>query len=481
MDYRPILKVIGVFLMIVAFGMAVPAIVDLASGHMDWQVFAVAGTTTLFMGAALVLSNEAPRFHLTIREAFVMTTLVWVVVTLFGALPFMFSELALSFTDAYFESMSGVTTTGSTVIVGLDKAPPGILLWRGILQWLGGLGIIVMAISVLPMLRVGGMQLFRIEAFDTGTKAMPRVAQISGGISVIYIVLTVLCAFALWGAGMTGVEATVHAMTTIATGGYSTSDGSVGHFDSAVIDVIITIGMVTGGIPFLLLLKAARGEANPLLTDSQVRWYLGILSVGTLAIALWLWHSNGMHIWESLRYSAFNVVSVMTGTGYASTDYGLWGTFPTGIMFFLMFIGGCAGSTACGMKVFRFQILFAASRAQIRRLVQPHGIFVPYFNKRPISEEVINSVLGYFFLFGVVFALLAIALTAFGLDLVTAVTGAATAMANVGPGLGPIIGPAGTFTSLPDGAKWLLSAGMLIGRLEVFAVMALLSRSFWRS
>jgi trk system potassium uptake protein TrkH len=471
---------IGVLLIVLALGMLIPSAVDLSEDNPDWQVFAASAAITGFVGTCLALTNRGARSRLSIQQAFLLTSLVWVALTFFAAIPFSFSQLHLSFTDAFFEAMSGVTTTGSTVIIGLDELAPGLLLWRAILQWLGGLGIIVVGMSFLPMLRIGGMQMFRVEAFETEGKMLATAAALSARISVVLVAFTVMLIVALWACGMTGLEAAVHAMTTIATGGYSTSDASVGHFDSPAIEAIITVGMVAGGIPFVFYVKLLHGDPRTLFRDSQVRCYLAILLVVTQAIAIWLWETNGFSAWNSLRYASFNVVSIMTGTGYASADYGLWGTFPQGVFFFLMFVGGCYGSTACGIKIFRFQILYAATVAHVRRLVQPHGVFTPRFNRNPISDEVISSVLGYFMIFGATFVTISMGLNLLGLDLVTAMSGAGTAMSNVGPGLGPIIGPAGNFQTLPDTAKWLLSAGMLIGRLEVFSIFVLLNPGFWR-
>jgi len=479
-DLRPILMTIGVLLVVLAVGMLIPSVVDLIAGNPDWQVFATSAAITAFAGACLGLTNRGARSRLSIQQAFLMTSLVWVVLTFFGAVPFIFSALHLSFTDAYFESMSGITTTGSTVITDLDHLAPGLLLWRAILQWLGGLGIIVVAMSFLPMLRIGGMQMFKVEAFETEGKMLATAAALSARISIVMVTFTMLLILSLWACGMTALEATVHAMTTIATGGYSTSDASVGHFDSPAIDGIITIGMVAGGIPFVFYVKLLHGNARTLLRDTQVRWYLLILLVVTLAIAVWLWRHDHFSLLSALRYASFNVVSIMTGTGYASADYELWGTFPLGVFFFLMFVGGCYGSTACGIKIFRFQILFSATVAHIRRLIQPHGIFTPKFNHNPISDDVIGSVLGYFMIFGATFFAISVGMTLLGLDLVTAMSGAGTALSNVGPGLGPIIGPAGNFQSLPDTAKWLLVVGMLIGRLEVFTIFVLFNPAFWR-
>ena len=478
-DLRPIAFIIGILLSILAVAMLIPALIDALIGHPDWQVFLVASATTAFVGVTLGLTNRSGWRGFSLRQAFIMTNLAWLVIAIFGALPFAFSELELSLTDAFFESMSGVTPPGATVMAGLDTAPPGILLWRAILQWLGGVGIIVMAVAILPVLQVGGMQLFRVEAFEAD-KVLPRAAQIAGGISIVYVFLTGLAAIILWVLGMSGFEAVAHAMTSIATGGYSTSDASIGHFNSAGIDLAISLFMVLGSLPFVLYLRALRGNVGAFVRDSQVRLFISLLAISILLIAYWLWDKDLMEPAAALRYATFNVISVMTGTGYATADFGQWGTFVLIVMFVLMFIGGCAGSTTCGIKIFRFQVLYATARVQMKRLMQPNGIFVPYYNKRPIPETVAESVMGFFFLFIASFALLAGYLGYLGLDFVTALSGAASAMANVGPGLGDVIGPAGTYAPLPNKAKLALCAGMLLGRLELFTVLVLLSRNFWR-
>ncbi|MEQ8193368.1 MAG: TrkH family potassium uptake protein [Rhodospirillales bacterium] len=479
-DYRPIFVVIGVMLTALAIVMTLPAIVDALTGHDDWQIFIVSASMTLFVGVAMTLTSRTPRTRLSTRQAFLMTTFSWIAMTLFASIPFMLCDLKLSFTDAFFEAMSGITTTGSTVITGLDSAPKGILLWRALLQWIGGIGIIVTAIAVFPMLRVGGMQLFRMESTDQSDKALPRTAQVAGAIGVIYLVLTTLCAGAYWLAGMSGFEAVAHAMTTIATAGFSTSDASLGHFNNTTIEVIATVGMLVGGLPFILYLKLLQGNGQALFSDSQVQWFLSIVTLAVLAAAGWLWYVNGLDPGRALRFASFNIVSVITGTGYATADFSLWGSFALPVFFFIMFIGGCAGSTTCGIKIFRFQVLYAAASTQIHHLLQPHGVFIPYYNRRPIPDEVIISVLSFFFVFGVSFALLAIGLGMVGLDFLSAVSSAATAIANVGPALGPVVGPASTFQSLPDLGKWMMAAGMLLGRLELFTVIVLMTRSFWR-
>jgi trk system potassium uptake protein len=480
-DLRPIFLVIGILLIILAVFMTPPMIADLAVGHPDWQVFLAAGCVTLFAGVSLVLMNRTPDFgELTGRQAFLLTTLVWVVLTIFAAMPLAFSDLGLSPAGAIFEAMSGITATGSTVIVDLDHAPPGILLWRAILQWLGGIGIIVMSLAILPFLGVGGMQLVRAESSDLSDKILPRAAQIASAISLIYLGLTLLCASLYWWAGMTPFEAAAHAMTTIATGGFSTTDASFGAFQSPTMEWIAVVFMISGALPFVLYIQATNGHPMALLRDAQVRWFFGILSVTCLLIALWLVRTDGMPLAEAVRHSAFATTSLITGTGYASADYGLWGPFPVAALFFVMCVGGCTGSTTGGIKIFRFTVLNAVARNQIARLIRPHGVFVPTFNRRPLPEAAAISVMAFVFMFALSFSVFAIALSALGLDYLTAMSGALSALANVGPGLGDLIGPTGNFASMPDSAKWLLSAAMLLGRLELFTVLILFAPSFWR-
>ena len=480
-DFRAVFLVNGILLLILGLAMLVPAMLDARVGHPEWQVFMAAAFVTGFVGAALSITCWGSGEYLNLRQAFILTTSVWVVTPAFGALPFVFSELNLSYTDAFFEAMSGITTTGSTVISGLESAPPGILIWRALLQWMGGIGIIVTAVAILPLLQVGGMQLFRMESSDASEKVLPRTAQIAGAISIIYLALSLLCAIVYWAAGMPPFEAAAHAMTTIATGGFSTSDLSMGSYDSALIDFTAMTFMIIGSLPFLLYFQVVRGRPLALWRDSQVRWFFAILAAAIGCMTLYQISGNDLPLAQSLRFTAFNVTSIMTGTGYVTDDYGQWGGFAVVLFFFVMFIGGCAGSTSCGIKIFRFQVLYAAARSQMSRLLQPHGVFVANFNRRPIPDSVMDSVMSFFFLFALSFAVMALLLSLMGLDFLTAVSGAATAISNVGPGLGDVIGPSGTFAPLPDMAKWLLAAGMLLGRLELLTVMVLFTRTFWRS
>ncbi|MEO0327608.1 MAG: TrkH family potassium uptake protein [Pseudomonadota bacterium] len=477
---HPIFLIIGLLLTTLGGSMMLPAIVDLIANNEDWEVFAFTGTLTLLIGLGLYSGARGTTTHLSTRQAFVMTTLAWIALSGFGALPYLLSGVVPTFTDAFFESMSGLTTTGSTVIEGLDFAPPGILLWRGIQQWLGGLGIIVMAIAVLPMLQIGGMQLFKVEAFDTAEKIMPRATQISGSITLVFIFITLLCAIAYMLAGMEVMDAFVHAMTTVATGGFSTRDGSIGYFDSHTIELVSITFMILGSIPFILYVQALQGSPTKLLGNSQVKVFFYALGI-FISIA-WAIHPGVEgDQYARLVESMFNVTSIMTGTGYASADYGLWAPGANAFFFAIMFVGGCAGSTSCGIKIFRFQVLFEVLRQQMNRIFFPNGIFVMRFNNARIEPHVAGAVMNFFAVFFMLFGIATILLNMTGLDFLTSMSAAGTAIANVGPGLGEVIGPSGNFKDLNDTAKWILAITMLIGRLELFTVLVLFMPRFWRA
>lgn len=480
-NFRLIFAINGILLVFIGLAMLVPAAVDLAVGNRDWQVFLVSATVAIFVGGGLFLSNRSSGMELGRRQAFLLTTAVWIVLPAAAAMPFSFSELNISYTDAFFEAMSGLTTTGSTVMTGLDVAPPGILMWRALLQWTGGIGIIVTAIAIMPLLRIGGMQLFRMETSEvTSEKALPRVADIVKAISYIYLILTLVCTLSLWMSGLTLFDAVTHAMTTISTGGFSTSDQSAGNFESPLVESIMVVFMILGALPFLMYLHIVKGNPGSFLMDSQVRWFLSTILIGIFAMVCWQLMRGDISFWIALRHATFNVTSIITGTGYATADYSSWGGFGTAAFFFFMFVGGCAGSTSCSIKIFRVQILIETARCQLMQMIRPSGIYKPRYNGRPLAEETIGSVTSFVFLFLVIFALLTIALGLTGLDFLTAISSAATSITNVGPGLGTTVGPSGTFQSLSDPAKWLMSLGMLLGRLELFTVLVLFSRRFWQ-
>ena len=480
MQLSPVLNILGLLATILAGTMLIPMCVDLYVGSADWQVFAMSALLTGFFGVSVWLAtNRREALDLGLRQAFLLTNGAWVIISVFGALPFMFSELDLSVTDSLFESVSGITTTGSTVLVTIELASPGILIWRALLQWLGGVGIVVMAMAILPMLSVGGMQLFRTESYERPESVVPRATQLAGGIGLVYAGLTALWALMLWLAGMGGFDAVAHAMTTLATGGYSTRTASIGAFDSAAVEWIIIAGMITGSLPFAHYLAMVRGGWRSLMNDPQVRWFL-MLVTGLVLLLCWNLTHHGQNFGEALRQASFNGVSIMTGTGYVSANFSAWGGFATTILLLVMFIGGCGGSTTCGIKVFRLQVLAATVKVQIHRLLRPHAVVLAYYNRRPVASEVMDSVMGFFYLYILGFVLIAILLGLTGLDFVTALSGAATSISNVGPGLGEIIGAEGNFSSLPASAKWIMCFAMLLGRLEIFTVLVMLNPEFWR-
>jgi trk system potassium uptake protein TrkH len=484
-DFRPIFLVIGLLLTTLGCSMLLPAIVDLMANNDDWKVFATAGILTVLIGSGLYGGARGTTKQLGTKQAFIMTVGTWATLALFGALPYYWSGIVPTFTDAVFESLSGLTTTGATVITGLDFAPPGILFWRGIQQWLGGLGIIVMAVAVLPMLQIGGMQLFKIEAFETAEKIMPRATQISGSLTLVFLIFTALCALAYMAAGMAVDDAVIHAMTTVATGGFSTKDASFAYFDSTSIRLICIMFMILGSIPFILYVQAVRGQTIALWKDSQVRVFLSVLTI--LVIIAWIIYpgsdgkSAGVLDQDGFMYAFFNVTSIMTGTGYATTDYSAWGSVSNLFFFMVMFIGGCAGSTSCGIKIFRFQVLFETLKQHIKSIFYPNGVFVMRFNSRVLDDNVSTAVMSFLFLYIVIFFVVASLLSLTGLDFITSLSAAGSAISNVGPGLGPDIGPSGTYKELGDVAKWILMAAMLIGRLELMTVLVLFVPRFWRS
>ncbi|MCW5771334.1 MAG: TrkH family potassium uptake protein [Rhodospirillaceae bacterium] len=461
--------------------MTVPALVDAASGARDWLAFVLAAGVSLFVGGALVLATRREGRRLMLRDAFLLTGVSWLTGAAAAALPFWFLQQGLSFTDAFFESMSGITSTGATVLKSVDAAPPGILVWRAMLNWMGGLAFVALSSSVLPMLHVGGMQIFRAEGIDTPERLLPRTAELVSATGGLYTIATAIAALALWGAGMPRFDAVIHAMTAVSTGGFSSRDVQVHAFAGSGIRWILVVCMIFGSLPFVLYVEALRGRWRRLLLDAQVHGFIGILAAFAAAGFLWLWLGRNEGAGTAIEQSVFAVTSFLSGTGFIAGDFRQWGGFALVILFLLMFVGGCAGSTACGIKVFRFQIAYQVFRAQMSKLVQPHGMFVPYYNRQPVTDDVASAVMGFFFLFAFTFAGLALALAAFGPDLVTSLSAAATILGNVGPAFGPEIGPAGNFASLADPAKWLCAFAMLIGRLEVFTVFVLFWSGFWRA
>lgn len=480
-DLRPVGYVVGLLVAALGASMMVPLCFDLIEGQGHWYAFFEASVITTLTGGliALACANGVPP-RLTIQQTFLLTTGVWLALPIFGAIPFALGATEARFVDAFFEAMSGMTTTGATVFTGLEDLPDGLLIWRSMLQWFGGIGIIVVAMVFLPELRVGGMQIFRSEAFDTMGKVLPRAAQISGQISTIYIALTIACALAYLAVGMTPFDALNHALTTVSTGGFSTYDASMGAYQGAP-EYVASLFMVLAALPFVRYVQLLAGTARPLLRDTQIHAFVLMILVATAMIAAYQLSADREAFEPAFRESIFNITSIASGTGYSSVDYQLWGAFPVMLIFFIGLVGGCAGSTCCSIKIFRYQILMSSIGAQIRKIHSPRGMFVTRYDGRTVGDDVLYSVMAFFVAFIVSLGVLSVLLSATGLDMVTSISGAATALGNIGPGLGPIIGPSGNFSTLNDTAKWLLIVAMLIGRLELMVVFALFTVRFWRA
>ncbi len=519
-EYRPVVLVTGFLLIGLAGAMLPPMVLDILDDEPEWRAFAWSALICAVAGTAMALAARGRVEMLTVRGAFVLTVASWLALAAFAALPFLLSgDFGLE--DSFFEAMSGLTTTGATMMTGLDFEDEGILLWRAILQWIGGVGIVVTAIALLPLLRIGGMQLFRLESSDQSEKVVPRAPQLAAMIGGVYLGLTLACAAIYALLGMSAFDSIAHAMTTVATGGFSTSDASMGAFTGYGADIAAIFFMIAGASPFAAYVLALRGEWRGALGDPQLRGFLIVVAILIGVMTLYLM-SHGVLVAAApsvaapgeplacppgasvsvssagelrcerdletgalFRLAAFNVVSILTGTGYATADFAgrdmLWGPFAFAFFFTIMFVGGCAGSTACGIKIFRFQVLLIALRGYLSSMTRPHSVAPLRYAGRELPAQTIYSVLNFIFLFILSFAALAMAMAAFGLDTVTALSAAATAICNVGPGLGPVVGPAGNFANLPDAAKLVLAFGMLVGRLEALTVLVLFAPRFWRS
>ena len=478
-NYKTVFYTLGTLQIILGVFMLIPVIIQLIYNELD-SAFVSASIITVIFGVLFFLSNLDHDKNIDLPQAFILTSLSWLSVAIFGSLPFIFSELNLSFTDAFFESMSGITTTGSTIITDLDNAPKGILLWRAILQWLGGIGIILMAITLMPIMNIGGMQLFKISSNDNAEKILPKSKEVSFRLIVIYSLLTFTCAIFYKLFGMNYFDSLTHSMTTIATGGFSNYNESIGHFNNALIEINAVVFIILGSIPFITYIKYLNGDKKIFYQDTQISFFIKTIIISVLIIFIFLLFKNYDSEDFLLRQVIFNVVSILTGTGYVTTNYSDWGGFPLIFFLVLMFIGGCAGSTACGLKIFRIHILYKFFVMQLKKYIYPRGVFVLKYGGNTLNEKFISSIISFVFLYIIIFFIITTLLSISGLDFVTAVSGAATSISNVGPGLGGMIGPNGNFSLLPDFSKWILTVGMILGRLELFAIIVLFIPSFWR-
>lgn len=427
----------------------------------------------------LFFGGEEQRSRLGVREMFLLTTGVWLLASLFASLPFVLIE-HISYSDAFFETMSGITTTGSTVLHGLDTMHPSILLWRSILQWLGGVGFIVMGVAILPFLNVGGMRLFKTESSDWSDKAESKTRRVAIDILIVYLFLSLCCFAGYRLAGMDTFDAVNHAMTTISTGGYSTSDNSMGNFSEGAHWNAILF-MFLGGLPFLLFIRAVNQRSLlPLLKDAQIQGFIKLILISTASLTFYLTQSGQFTGLDALRLSLFNVVSVISTTGFGLNDFITWGDFSVMVFFALLFVGACSGSTTGGIKIFRFQIAFSLLKRQLMLLMHPHGTFPQKYNNRLVSDDILRSLIAFLLAYFATITIAALLLTLLGASAMTALTASITAVSNVGPGLVAEIGPSGNFAHFSDTSKWILSLCMLMGRLEILTVVVMLTRHFWR-
>ncbi|MDY0240757.1 MAG: TrkH family potassium uptake protein [Rhodospirillaceae bacterium] len=478
-DIRPIVFITGIVLTLLAAAMLVPALVDFLSGHPDGRVFLAAAAASAFLGLLLALSSHAPITGFGNRQVFLLTLCIWVAAALAASLPFAFSERDLSFADAVFEATSGVTATGSSVLHGLNGLSPGLLLWRSMLQWIGGAGILIVAVMVLPPLNIGGMELFRLETALSSPRVVPRAVKVAAHLIGLYAVLSAILVLALRLAGMDWFQALLYAMSTISCGGFSTSDGGFGVLGTPALEWVILMGMAVGGAPFIVFLNLARRRWAEAGSDSQLRFYVGVILSAALILSAWLAAVGQSTPGNAIRQGLFAAISAITGTGYAPHGFAIAGGFPILLLFLLAFAGGCAGSTAGGFKLFRVRILFAATRHMMARLLRPNAISSLKYDGRSVPDRVTDSVLGYLFVAILSLIGLALMLALLGLDAATALSMAVSALANLGPGLMQAGIPLGSYAELPEAGKVLLAAGMLFGRLEMLMILVLFARAFW--
>jgi trk system potassium uptake protein TrkH len=477
-NYKTVFFTLGILQIILGVFMFIPIVFQFIYSEIDASFFG-ASLVTIIFGILFFLSNLDHDKKLTLQQAFLLTALSWLSIAIFGSLPFIFSDLNFSFVDAFFESMSGITTTGSTIISNLDQMPKSILLWRAILQWLGGIGIIIMAITLMPIMNVGGMQLFKISNNDSSEKILPKSKEIALRLIYIYISLTLLCGLTYKVFGMSFFDSLTHSMTTIATGGFSNYNESIGFFNSVSIEISAMIFIILGSLPFIAYIKFISGDKKIIFNDVQIKTFFKIIIVSIIILSIYLIVSGAADL--NLRSVFFNVISILTGTGYVNAEFDTWGSFTLILFLGLMFIGGCAGSTTCGIKIFRIQILYLFVTNQLKKIIYPKGVFILKYDQNPIDNKFISSIISFIYMYLVIFFILTALLSLTGLDFVTSISGAATSISNVGPGLGSIIGPNGDFSTLPDISKWILTVGMILGRLELFAILVLFLPSFWRN
>lgn len=480
MNFKPVFFVNGILLLILAAVMLLPMMLDLADGNGDWRVFAVSEISTAFVGFLMIFASREREFRLTARETLLAAALGWIVTAGFGALPFCFSDLRLSVSQGFFESLSGLSTTGITVIDGLETQPRGILLWRSILHWLGGFSALMLGLAVFPLLQISGMQIFRTQSFDIA-KITPSANQTAAYTCLIYASLTLACAFLLKSQGLSVFDALCHAMSAVSTGGFSTSDSSIAQFKSTGVEMTLMGFMLLGALPFTIYLRAARGDARMIFKDGQVRSFLGGCAGLVLILTLVLLVSSPLGITEAVRHAAFKAVTLMTTSGFTLQDGAIWGPFTIALGFCAAFVGGCSGSTAGGILIFRCRILLSTLKMQIRQLIVQNGVFQVYHDRKPIDSETQNALMAFVLSFAACCLIAGVGLMMTGLEFKTAFALAFAAITNVGTSLTSMAGVSTSMQSLDPSALWILSTCMLLGRMEIFGALVFFAPRFWKA
>ena len=478
-DLRPVGYIVSIMFIVMGLLMGIPASVDWAVGSEDARIFLTCGIVTAITGLFMALATRDSLGHgLSVREAFLLTIAIWVIVPLIGSVPFMAGVSDLRFIDAYFEAVSGITTTGSSMLTNVDSLPPGVNLWRGMLNWLGGLGIAFIAMIFLPVMRVGGMQFFRTEGFDTLGKVLPRATDLAKSLLTAYAALTVACGMTYLSLGMGALDATVHAMATIATGGFSTRAASFTGYGPSI-EYAGALFMILGSLPYVRYVQLMAGSALPLYRDHQVRAYLRWLSYAVLSVTLWRLFTVGGDVEPTFRAALFNLTSIMSSTGFGSGDFPTWGSFSLVIAFVIGVIGACSSSSAAGLSVFRVQITLSAIMAQMRLIASPSQIVPVKYDGRTVDEETLNGVIMYVCAFILLIGVMSVAMTLMGVDTESAVLGVWTSLGNIGYGYGPLVAPTGTFIDYPDGAVAIMILAMLLGRLALLSIFVIVMPRFW--
>ncbi len=477
-----IFNVLGLFIFFTGIFMLIPVLVDLSRKEETYIIFLIFSILSIVVGGSIYLATYEKSSTVNYKEGVLLTVFSWFIIVAFAALPIQYASEDINYVDAYFEAMSGITTTGATVFANLSELSLGMHLWRALIQWVGGLGIVVTGLAILPNLKIGGMQMFKIESFDID-QSSNKATSLASSIMKIYTLLTIIIILLLWlVAKLSFFDSIIHAFTSISTAGFSNYDASIGFFNNPTAEVILTISMIVGGMPLILVyFLVFEGKIKNFFKDQQIKGFLIAILTIVMVVTAYLVIKNGFSIGQSLRYASFTVVSIITGTGYVLTDYTTWGTSIVMLLFIITFSGGCSGGTSCGIKIFRFQILTSFTLAKLKQNNIHKSVITPYYNKRPLNDNIVNSVVVYFYFFIVTFIAISFVLTFFGLDIITATSATATSLANVGPGFGDVIGPSGNFSSLQSSVKIILIFAMIIGRLEIIGLYMMIYKSFWQN